>query len=299
VLSDAAIGGLAGGGALLVAAGSWRVMALRARRRRLQRALRDPDPSQRAAALELVAERGVSRYLSVLVERALVETDPGVEATLVDVLTRAQWEPSADPRVLQLRAWAKRAVARAPVPPPRHAPSEAAVAPAVEPGSAPEPGSEPVSEAQEEAPPSEPSELARDTPRRAPDLAGLSPAGVNPVESWLVPDPWAGRPEEDLGNGVRAEQLEPVSHEREAPLAKAEQGAIKLLRDAGYGVAARNRVEESQPVSSSGEPELVTVLREMVAQRVITVTLLEEAVRRMRAENTQFEQAINRRRDDH
>jgi hypothetical protein len=274
MLSPAEIGGIAGGGgAVLIAGISWPLLVARSRRRRLDEALGGPDPATRLAALDLVAERGVSAHLvGVLVERALVENDPGVQAALVRALTLTRWEPGADRQALQLRAWATRTA---------------------------EAGRELV--ALTESPVADGAGGSRPEPPVADPVIDDGREQV-PVElelpAWL--EPVMAKDFDGRRNGVEANGEEPGSS-RVRPIAKAEQDAVRVLREAGYGVATRSpsvvdvdRADDAAPVPTRNEVEF---LRELGAQRYVTLTLMEEAIRRMRAENARLERELARYRE--
>jgi hypothetical protein len=274
MLSPAEIGGIAGGGgAVLIAGISWPLLVARSRRRRLDEALGGPDPATRLAALDLVAERGVSAHLvGVLVERALVENDPGVQAALVRALTHTRWEPGADRQALQLRAWATRTA---------------------------EAGRELV--ALTESPAADGAGGSRPEPPVADpvidDGREQVPAELE-LPAWL--EPVMAKDFDGRRNGVEANGEEPGSS-RARPIAKAEQDAVRVLREAGYGVATRSpsvvdvdRADDAAPVPTRNEVEF---LRELGAQRFVTLTLMEEATRRMRAENARLERELARYRE--
>ena len=291
MLNPAEIGGIAGGGAVVIAGSAWRLLATSRRRRRLDEALAGPDPATRLAALDLVAERGVSAHLGVLVERALVESDPVVQAALVRALTHTRWEPSADRRVLQLRAWAARTAAL------RGHPAELDAVAAAEEA---EPGLELV--AVTESPgASADGGSRREQPVAEPmieDVREEAPAEMD-LPAWL--EPVMAKGFEGSRNGASANGEEPAPVRRAAPIAKAEQDAVKVLREAGYGVATRSSpsavdvdvADDAPPMSTRDETQF---LRELGAQRVVTLTLMEEGIRRMRAENARLEAELARYR---
>ncbi len=103
---------LAGVGVALVAgAWCWRALATRRTRRAITRLVEDPDPSARAAALEVVAGQGLAPFAPLLVERSRVEDDPGVRDALAGIVARNQWEPVRTPAMVDLRLWAHRNLA--------------------------------------------------------------------------------------------------------------------------------------------------------------------------------------------
>ena len=290
MLSPAEIGGIAGGGGVVLIAGiSWPLLVASRRRRRLDQALAGPDPATRLAALDLVAERGVSAHLvGVLVERALVENDPVVQAALVRALTHTRWEPGADRRTLQLRAWATRTAALRGHP----------AAPEAEAGGK-EAGRELV--ALTESAEADGAGGSRPEPPVADpvidDGREQVPAEME-VPAWL--EPVMAKDFDGRRNGAEANGEDPGSP-RARPIAKAEQDAVRVLREAGYGVATSSPsvvdvdlADDAAPVSTRNEVEF---LRELGAQRFVTLTLMEEAIRRMRAENARLERELARYRE--
>jgi hypothetical protein len=264
------------------------------RRRRLRRTLQDADPAARLAALEAIANRGVYSYLDALIERALVEDDPRVQETLARIVTVAQWDPSSDRRLLQLKGWAERLAASLETAPEPASPAGQAV-PNAE--SAPQAPVEPPSEPE----PREPEESAPRIP--APpteEPAGSGRGGQAEVEAWLVPDPWAGKPFDESTNGLTGDpELVRTRHREPSGAAKAEQSAIELLQEAGYGVEKPSpQPDATRPAGPEPEePSLRRALREVLTQRVITASILEEAARRMRAENERLESTLSTEED--
>ena len=92
---------------MLVAALVWRMRAGRQTVDRVRLALLDADPNVRQAAIKLAAERGLSRYADLLLERTRQETSTSpVLATLAATVAQRQWEPADSPEMLDLRLWA-------------------------------------------------------------------------------------------------------------------------------------------------------------------------------------------------
>ena len=290
MLNPGEIAGIAGAGFVVVAGSSTYGAAVAHRRRAFRRRLRDPDPGTRVIALEATSERRVYPYLDALTERALVESDPEVQEALARLVSSADWNESSDRRLLQLKAWAERVTA----PSPQTARtsiddrgSDALSGPAT----ATPPSAEPPADAGPGVAPGAPTaEL-----RRVDPLSESGPSRSDPVETWLVPDPWEDKPIDSPANGSRPEpELETVAAREGTGAAKAEQSAIELLHEAGYGVERPQHAKRDTP-SVPAEPRKTNrrqSIEDFLAQRVITVTILEEAVRRMRAENDRLESAF-------
>ncbi len=103
---------VAGVGAALVAwAWCWRTIRTRRTRQAITRAVEDPSPLARRAALEVVAGQGLVPFAELLFERSRVEDDPDVRDTLAAVVARNQWEPVRTPAMVDLRLWAHRHLA--------------------------------------------------------------------------------------------------------------------------------------------------------------------------------------------
>jgi hypothetical protein len=277
------------------------------RRRRLDRALADPGPATRLAALDLLDERGVSGHLNVLVERALVEDDPQVRAALVGVLRTAEWEPSSDRRLLQLKSWAARCVAE-PVPEDSSLISQSSstnsnradIGPEADRG--PDEGAPSTSEKQDQE---QPVGTVSESDRWFSDLlngdAFDSPeTEIDSLSTFSIARNGNG----NGGNGDSGGGLSrgvPSGSSRD-PIAKAEQNAMSLLREAGYRVATTSERSQSDtvgigavdPFGSSLDANDIQHLTELCVRRVITATILEEATRRMRAENSRLEALLAR-----
>lgn len=99
---------LAAGLLLLLIALMWQAAVRRRSQSFLVRALGDPDPAQRRAALDVVAARGVERHVSLLLERVEQETDPSVLLAIAETVARNQWLPVDRADVATLRMWATR-----------------------------------------------------------------------------------------------------------------------------------------------------------------------------------------------
>lgn len=293
MLNAGEIGGIAGGCAVVVLGSTAFVTVMIRRRRRLRRTLQDADPAARLAALEAIANRGVYSYLDALIERALVEDDPRVQETLARIVTVAQWDPSSDRRLLQLKGWAERLAASLDTAPEPASPAaqaatgaESAPQPPVEPPSEPESREPEEGEARIPAPPTE-------------EAAGSGRGSQAEVEAWLVPDPWAGKPFDESSNGLTGDpDLVRTGRGGPSGAAKAEQSAIELLQEAGYGVEKLSPLPDTpRPAAEPEEPSLRRALREVLTQRVITASILEEAARRMRAENERLESTLSTEED--
>ncbi len=110
--------------ALVAAAIVWQTLMRRHSRTFLVRALSDPDPAQRRAALDVVAARGVERHVPLLLDRIEVETDPTVVQAIAEMVARNQWLPVDRADVAMLRMWAARHLeAAVDAPPVRAAPT--------------------------------------------------------------------------------------------------------------------------------------------------------------------------------
>jgi hypothetical protein len=106
-MPDTAVAALAAAGVLLVAAGLlWRWRARRRATTVLTRALRDPDPAIRRAAIEAAGAQGLAPFVDALTERTKKEASPAVRRVLADVIARSQWEPAGNERIVALRIWA-------------------------------------------------------------------------------------------------------------------------------------------------------------------------------------------------
>ena len=75
--------------------------------RRVRRALVDPDPATRRAAVFIAAEKRLTPYLDLLLERSRVETNETVLAALAEVVLRNQWETADSEELVGLRLWAQ------------------------------------------------------------------------------------------------------------------------------------------------------------------------------------------------
>ena len=129
------------------------------------------------------------------------------------------------------------------------------------------------------------------------------------VMDWLF-SPEAGGMLQESNTTVQEESS--AEYERPVSVAKAEQEAVKVLRAAGYGVGARSfrsaNALEATPNEGAGssagapggatapDPDEARLLRELHEQRAIRLNLLEETIRRMRAENAQTEAELARYR---
>jgi hypothetical protein len=293
MLNPGEIGGIAGGAAVLVA--GLGIMRIGRRSRRLNRALADPDSATRLAAIDLLTERGLSGHLNVLVERALVEDDPQVRESLVGVLRHAEWEPGSDRRLLQLRTWAGRCAAES----------------VVESSTATDQGSVSVDIGQEANSPMKEDEAPTNVDQQEDHpvnttmdrwfselLAGDDLDAPEPEIDFL---PTVSIPRSEDANGGRAPGVSSGSKDA-IPIAKAEQNAIRILREAGYRVATTSEpspagtvdVDSLDGIGGSLEASDLELLKELCVRRTITATILEEATRRMRAENSRLEALLAR-----
>jgi carbamoyl-phosphate synthase large subunit len=99
--------GAGAGASLLLTAGVWRLRTRRQAVRQVRLAMLDPDPGTRRAAMFVASERGLGPYADLLVERAECETDRNVVAAMAEAITRNQWEPADNRRLVDLRLWAQ------------------------------------------------------------------------------------------------------------------------------------------------------------------------------------------------
>lgn len=288
-MSPAEIGGIAGGAALIACGGVWRVVVLNRRRRRLDRALADSDPMVRIATLDLLTERGVSGHLGTLVERVLLEGDPRVQTALIRTVVRSQWEPNSDPRVILLRAWATR-MATGLV-------SGTPDDPTVRPGEVVRAAiQEGLAKALPTGPEAHDESIAVDEgvevsdPSREPEFE-LLPESEQRVMDWLLSSEAAGSP--PPANAPRSATTPTLGSS--SSMAKAEQKAVDLLQAAGYGVAPKHRDEAVRAPGTHPEPSAIReaderrLFHELQSQQGVRLELLEEMIRRVRAENARLE----------
>ena len=223
---------IAVGAALILGAVLWRYVRSQRGSQQLSRALRDPDPLVRRAAIEVMSERGIGDYAPAL--RPLINSEP--DANVLDALalaiTRNQWEPADNRKLVELRLWAK---ARNEANPPE--PTLVPPAPAPAPVVAPEPPVTPVSE--EPAPEPIPSDVTVVTPTPL-----VAPVPVVAQRSAVVAD--AQREADDIiaraqatarsiEAAARAERiavLEQTYAEVAAIVASARDGQSAVLADA-------------------------------------------------------------------
>ena len=98
---------IAVGAALILGAFVWRFVRSSRGSKQLSRALRDPDPLVRRAAIEVMSERGIGDYASALRPLVNAEPDASVLDALALAITRNQWEPADNRKLVELRLWAK------------------------------------------------------------------------------------------------------------------------------------------------------------------------------------------------
>jgi hypothetical protein len=104
------------------------------------------------------------------------------------------------------------------------------------------------------------------------------------------------------GSGSWPPGVSSISAKETFPIAKAEQNAIRILREAGYRVGTTSEpsqpatvgIERSDGIGGSLEASDLQLLTELCVRRVITATIMEEATRRMRAENSRLEALLAR-----
>jgi hypothetical protein len=127
-MPDSAVAALAAAGVVLVVIGlCWRWRAQRRATTALTRALRDPDPATRRAAIEAAGAQGLAPFVDALTERTQQEASPAVRRVLAEVIARSQWEPAGNERVVALRMWAHVELDAATAPPERAVTTSAAV----------------------------------------------------------------------------------------------------------------------------------------------------------------------------
>jgi hypothetical protein len=108
-MPDWAVFALAAAGALLlVVASMWLVSSRRRGARALRRALADPDPAVRRAAIETAGAHGLGQFVDALTERTKKETSPTVRWVLAETVAGKKWEPTDSARMVALRLWARR-----------------------------------------------------------------------------------------------------------------------------------------------------------------------------------------------
>ncbi|MGC8627838.1 MAG: hypothetical protein ACP5VR_09880 [Acidimicrobiales bacterium] len=95
------------GGVLVAVAIAWRLVVRKRASSALVKALADPQEAARAAAVEVVAAGGISRFARVLWQQAQTETSAVVLERIVEAVVRNQWEPAEDPALVRLRLWAQ------------------------------------------------------------------------------------------------------------------------------------------------------------------------------------------------
>jgi hypothetical protein len=130
------------GVALLVGAAAWRTAVRLSAKRRVRQLLRAPDPTVRRSALDLVGNDGLASHANALVELVHHETDPAVLDAVADLVARNSWEPADQPRLVELRLWARGRLTAQQTTQPAHLAREGIPRP--QPKPVPEPVPEPV-----------------------------------------------------------------------------------------------------------------------------------------------------------
>jgi len=298
MLNPVEIVGIAGGAALLIIGRA--LVMMNQRRHQVERALVDEDPMVRRAAIELIEDRCISRHVDALLQRALTENDPEVRAALARNLNRCDWRPGDDPRILHLRIWAGSIDSFARPDPTRAAPVELTPSGSL---NAPIQGS--------------------GVPHEFIDMNGASATadGVGSRASRgssgligsvidrpsVVPDQTAGpsnsrthEASDSTSIGTHrttgATQVQP-----EPCIGRTGHPATKRLASTGYGVASKSGpISSREGVRRSAVPDLgdVELYTEFCIQRAITSAILEEAIRRVQAENDRLEALLARRRQN-
>jgi hypothetical protein len=287
MMNPAIIAGFPAGAAVLIVGTG--AIALRRRSRRIDRGLRDADPAVRLAAISSVADRGMSSHLNALVELALVEKDPKVKEEFARKLLDGSGSRT-DRRLVELREWATRSLAE------ERADNEGETPRSVtSPGDVEDGNSHSEIEVTESGDGSDNATNADSLVRPEEDLEGivaesqpspsLEAAAVAPSIEDVVSGP------QTWSNGIG-------SPGAKTPLEKTQENAVELLRAAGYGMA--------RPVSSdsvgriahderdASDDDELSELTELCVRRVISVTMLEEAARRMREDNASLEAVLTR-----
>ncbi len=95
-----------GAAVLIVAVLLWRLVYLSKGAGRVRSALRDPNPKNRVAAINIIAERGVAEFSAELRPLLSTEVDPEVLDALMVAIIKNQWEPADSRRMVELRGWA-------------------------------------------------------------------------------------------------------------------------------------------------------------------------------------------------
>ncbi|HVT78602.1 MAG TPA: hypothetical protein VHD87_16300 [Acidimicrobiales bacterium] len=95
------------GAALVAAAVVWRAAVRLRARRRVRQLLRAPEASARRSALDLLGNDGLSAHANALVDLVAHEHDPSVLDAVADLVARNSWEPADQPRLIELRLWAR------------------------------------------------------------------------------------------------------------------------------------------------------------------------------------------------
>jgi hypothetical protein len=285
VLNPGEIAGIGAGAAGVLAGGVWFVIA-RHRRRRIDSALSDPNPMTRIATLDLLVQSGLPGHLAALVDRVLLEDDPRVQTVLARTIKRTRWDANVDQRLLRLRTWATRVGATPATPS-----SEPAIAAVSETG--PTPGDDEVVGALVAGHQPDGSTASAD-PRREAEFETLEENEQRVMDWLLSPDPVSSAPHAQSPGSGRGPG--PPRADRSFSVVKAEQRAIALLRDAGYGVipkgvpgAAGSETESPSQDRATTVSEEARLLRQLGAEQAVRLNLLEQMIRRVQAENARLE----------
>ena len=92
---------------MLAAAAIWRVRSHRRARSLVRAALTDPNTETRRAGAAVIGEHGLAPYADVLAALVASERDETVLEAVAAAVARNQWEPADDPRLVELRLWAR------------------------------------------------------------------------------------------------------------------------------------------------------------------------------------------------
>lgn len=281
MLSSADLAGISAGGAAVIAAAALALVGL-GRRRRLDAALGDPDPSTRMAALDLIARSSARGHVEALVDRVLVENNAKVMTSLVDTVLRTRFRSSSSRRVLLLRSWATRMTD-----------GTSATHVDAEPSGSPEVVAMSPSEVAQAALPQ-----ARHPENDHVDEAEFERLEHNEqqVLEWLL---------ESGGSSPTGVQA-PGRTQYPQAFAKAEERALELLREAGYGVisppgrqggragSVGTRTDPPAPEEVLLEFQESELIRELRTEQEARLDLLERMISRVRADNARWEIELRR-----
>jgi carbamoyl-phosphate synthase large subunit len=93
--------------ALVCAALTWRAIRYARVRQGIRVGLADEDAAMRIAAVRQAVELGLAGTAPMLLRAVRVETDPRVQAAVIEAVASRQWEPASTAAIVELRLWAK------------------------------------------------------------------------------------------------------------------------------------------------------------------------------------------------